>query len=136
MFLEHEVVGGCFVVVLVGLQALLAILCAESEVSEFAEDGLVDRNLVVPNKDPRRQLLCHLLEPRVSLDLFDSVAAVWVGVQDVFEEVFGFRRYEFGRLVLAIQYFFVKLCSVWVFERQIPADHREQDHTTAPDVHS
>ena len=133
--LLEQVVHCGHLVVLVAIQALRGVVLLKAVSFEVAEEGRLDRNLVLPDDQPLA-LADGLvgLVPGVLLDLGGGEALVGVGLEDLVDQVDALRGKALGHLELAAQDFLVQLRSGLVFKRQIAGHHGEKDDAARPDI--
>jgi len=67
-------------------------------------------------------------------DLANSNTRLWVRVQNSLDKVLAVRRQELGHLIVSAHNLFVKVRSLWIFERQVSCNHRVEYNTRAPDI--
>lgn len=124
--LLEQVVHCGHLVVLVAVQALSGIVFLEAVSFEVAEEGRLDRNLVLPDDQPLALADGLIgLVPGVLLDLGCGEALVGVRLEDLVDQIDALGGEALGHLELAAQDFLVQLRSGLVFKRQIAGHHGE-----------
>ena len=67
-------------------------------------------------------------------NFIDAVSLLWVGIKDASDDVLALSRQELRQGVFGSHDLLVEVRSLWVFERQVTADHRVKDNATAPNI--
>lgn len=81
VLLKQQMVGGCDMVVLIGLNAALSIFHIEVELFQLGKDVLVHRDaMVAHNNTAIERNIADLLTPLVVEYLLDLVTFVWIDV--------------------------------------------------------
>jgi len=70
----------------------------------------------------------------MAANLFEGESSRRVRVENFGDQVFALGGYVRWKGVLAIQYFLVQFVCVWIFKREVSAEHSVQDNATGPDV--
>jgi len=94
--LEQQVVRCRHVVVLVRIDALYCIVLLEVVLYEQFQNFHIDRDLRETDEDtPRDFLVGDLVEPGVLADVRNLKTLLWVGVEDISNQISGFLGDEF-----------------------------------------
>ena len=102
--LIYQVVSSCDLIVSVGFNALDGVVCVKGVVvNHYLINSVINWHLVINWEQTWFLHLFNLLEPGMSSDLFDGVTLIWVGVQDLLDQVCAICTQELRDLVICIQ---------------------------------
>jgi len=80
---QGEIICGCDVVVLVGLEALASLLSVEAKIVQSFKYFDVNRHGVEANYHALHFDLAHDVIPNVAANFFDALSFAWVDVEDI-----------------------------------------------------
>lgn len=81
ILLKQEMISGCDVIVLIGLNAALSIFHIEVEFFQLGKDVFVHRDAMVAHNDTAiKRNIVDLLAPLVVVDLLNLVTFAWIDV--------------------------------------------------------
>lgn len=121
-------------IMFVHLDAFVCILQIEALVLERHEYPAIYWNYVVGQADSFDWTLLNDVLPDVVAYLLNGESFSGVGVQNALQDVFALETDVFGAGLVPRQNLFLKVGRVGVFERELAANHCEEDDPTRPNV--
>lgn len=116
---------------------MLCLVALEAVLVEHADDGLLERYLVLADDEPAvvDHGLVGFAVPLVRRDVLRGVARLRVHVEYFLDELSAVVANPVGNFELAVNDLLVEYVGVLVLEGQVAADHGKQDDSAGPDVY-
>ena len=121
---------------LVIINALLREILLISELLEHFQNLRLSGDMIFPNN--KSFILANWvmkLEPPVFSYIGRRVTSIRISVKDPSQDVGGITRNKLRQREITLQNFLIELGGVWVFKRQVTANHGIKNNTTTPDIY-